>query len=191
MSIHDTGWGQFLEILRHIADAGMVMIAVNPIGTIQPCSGCAALVPKPPSDRRHTCPHRGCSLYRGINAVRTIRARAGLSREVSPTRQSLGFSRGAFEYRQFLRWRRRLLSPGCPMDRTESAGNPPPSPRLRLFFPGATGATWPRGKATGKAGVTPCPPAPGRPPGEAKKGDSSFSRQKNPHRSPTACYANS
>ncbi len=72
-SISDAGWGRFLTILAHkAAEAGVAMIAVNPSGTSQACSGCGAGVPKPLTERLHTCEHCGCSLQRDVNAARNI-----------------------------------------------------------------------------------------------------------------------
>jgi len=77
-SIHDVGWGQFLAILgSKAAEAGCVMVAVNPAGTSQTCSGCGARCPKDLSVRWHTCPHCGCSEQRDVNAARNILARVG------------------------------------------------------------------------------------------------------------------
>jgi len=78
LSIHDAGWGQFLAILRAKAEeAGCVLVAVNPAGTSQMCSGCGARRPKDLSARWHTCTGCGCSLQRDVNAARNTLARAG------------------------------------------------------------------------------------------------------------------
>lgn len=72
-AIADVGWGLFLTILRaKAASAGRVVIAVNPAGTSQNCSGCGEKVPKALSQRWHTCPHCGCSLHRDQNAALNI-----------------------------------------------------------------------------------------------------------------------
>ena len=85
-SIHDAGWGQFLAVLRAKAEeAGCVMVAVNPAGTSQTCSGRGARCPKDLSVRWHICAHCGCSLQRDVNAARNILARAGNAHQVSPT----------------------------------------------------------------------------------------------------------
>lgn len=77
-SITDAGWGQFITILRSKAEgAGCRVIAVNPAGTSQACSGCGVIVPKPLSDRWHECPHCRCSLQRDVNAARNILSRVG------------------------------------------------------------------------------------------------------------------
>ena len=76
--IHDAGWGHFPAILRAKAEeAGCVMIAVNPAGTRQACSGCGTLCPKPLSVRWHLGDHCGCSLQRDVNAAKKSLARAG------------------------------------------------------------------------------------------------------------------
>jgi putative transposase len=83
-SITDAGWGQFLMILTHkAAEAGVVVVAVNPAGTSQVCSGCGKSVPKPLRERWHLCEHCGCSLQRDVNAARTI-LRAGQARQARP-----------------------------------------------------------------------------------------------------------
>jgi putative transposase len=81
LSICDAGWGQFITILRSKAvGAGCMVIAVNPSGTSQRCSGCGINVPKPLSERWHLCDHCGCSLQRDVNAARNI-LRLGQSRQ--------------------------------------------------------------------------------------------------------------
>jgi putative transposase len=82
-SIADAGWNQFLTILTHkAAEAGVVVVVVNPAGTSQVCSGCGRTVPKTLSDRWHTCPYEDCglSLQRDHNSARAILNRAGLAR---------------------------------------------------------------------------------------------------------------
>jgi putative transposase len=80
-SIHDASWGRFLTILTHkAAEAGVVLVAVNPAGTSQVCSGCRKQVPKPLTERWHRCDHCGCSLQRDVNAARNI-LRAGQARQ--------------------------------------------------------------------------------------------------------------
>jgi transposase len=76
-SIHDAGWGQFLQILSvKAASAGQGAIAVNPNGTSQECSGCGAHVPKTLADRWHSCPHCGLEMDRDENAARNIKLKA-------------------------------------------------------------------------------------------------------------------
>ena len=72
-STHDAGWGQFLQILEiKAAKAGLRMIAVNPKGTSQNCSGCGSKVPKELKDRIHACPHCGLTIDRDHNAAINI-----------------------------------------------------------------------------------------------------------------------
>ncbi len=69
-SMTDAAWGQFLAILRCKAEeAGVVVVAVNPRGTSQTCSGCGAYCPKTLADRWHTCVAAGCP----CNGTRTRR----------------------------------------------------------------------------------------------------------------------
>jgi putative transposase len=85
-SISDAGWAQFLAILTHkAAEAGVVVVAVNPSGTSQTCSGCGRAVPKDLSQRWHLCPYEDCSLslQRDHNAALAILNRAGLARAVA------------------------------------------------------------------------------------------------------------
>ena len=75
-SVHDAGWGMFLAILTSkAANAGREVVAVNPAGTSQECSGCGAVVRKPLSERVHRCVC-GLVIDRDVNAARNIRARA-------------------------------------------------------------------------------------------------------------------
>jgi putative transposase len=81
-SISDAGWNQFLTILtRKAAEAGVVVVVVNPAGTSQVCSGCGRVVPKTLSERWHTCPYEDCglALQRDHNSARAILDRAGLA----------------------------------------------------------------------------------------------------------------
>lgn len=76
-SIHDAGWGQFLQILLIKAErAGLLAIAVNPNGTSQNCSGCGVKIKKELSERWHSCPNCGCKLDRDHNAAINIKHRA-------------------------------------------------------------------------------------------------------------------
>jgi putative transposase len=78
-AISDAGWGLFLNVLRaKAASAGRVVVAVNPAGTSQTCSGCGAHVPKTLKDRWHTCPHCDRSLHRDHNAaIRVVQVGGG------------------------------------------------------------------------------------------------------------------
>jgi len=85
-SISDAAWGQFIAILSSkAASAGVVVVAVNPRGTSQMCSGCGAKSenPKTLADRWHTCAVCGLSLQRDVNAARYILQRAGLAHQVA------------------------------------------------------------------------------------------------------------
>jgi putative transposase len=80
-AISDAGWASFLEILSHkAASAGATVVAVNPRGTSQRCSGCDTEVRKALSVRTHACPHCGLTLHRDENAARNILARGLLAR---------------------------------------------------------------------------------------------------------------
>ncbi len=74
-SIQDAGWSLLFNLLAGKAcDAGRQVVAVPPAFTSQICSGCGELVPKPLSQRQHTCPHCGLSLQRDVNAAKNILA---------------------------------------------------------------------------------------------------------------------
>jgi putative transposase len=80
-AISDAGWAGFVNVLRCKAErAGAEVVAVNPRGTSQECSGCGVDVPKKLAERWHTCPHCGLSLHRDENAAKNILARALLAR---------------------------------------------------------------------------------------------------------------
>jgi transposase/predicted site-specific integrase-resolvase len=75
-SIHDAGWGHFLNILAFTAAcAGKRAEAVPPAYTTQECSGCGARVPRSLSTRTHVCPACGLILNRDENAARNIQWR--------------------------------------------------------------------------------------------------------------------
>jgi putative transposase len=77
-AISDAGWGLFLSVLRaKAASAGRVVVAVNPAGTSQTCSGCGAHVPKRLSERWHSCPSCELSLHRDQNAALRVRQVGG------------------------------------------------------------------------------------------------------------------
>jgi putative transposase len=76
-SVHDAGWGEFLDKLAYKAEsAGRVLVRVNPAGTTQDCSACGVRVPKGLADRWHLCPACGLSLDRDHNAALGILHRA-------------------------------------------------------------------------------------------------------------------
>lgn len=77
-SVHDAGWGGFLHALAVKAEeAGRIIVAVDPRGTSQVCSGCGVEVRKSLAMRVHDCPSCGLTLDRDVNAARNILARAG------------------------------------------------------------------------------------------------------------------
>lgn len=78
-SIHDVGWGYFMNMLAYKAeDAGRTLIKVNPSGTSQRCNKCGTIVKKKLSDRWHLCNVCGESVHRDINSAKEI-LRLGLS----------------------------------------------------------------------------------------------------------------
>jgi putative transposase len=71
-SIHDAGWGSFLEKLSYKAEsAGRQFVAVNPRGTSQTCL-CGARVPKTLATRQHKCPECGLSAPRDLVSAQLI-----------------------------------------------------------------------------------------------------------------------
>lgn len=76
-SILDAGWATFISILEVKAErAGQLVIAVNPSGTSQDCSGCGVKVPKLLEDRWHSCPNCKLELDRDHNAAINIKNKA-------------------------------------------------------------------------------------------------------------------
>lgn len=78
-SVHDAGWSQFFAILSFKAvEAGKRVIAVNPNGTSQVCSGCgcAPEVKKGLGVRVHRCAVCGLGMDRDVNAACNILALA-------------------------------------------------------------------------------------------------------------------
>jgi putative transposase len=74
-SIHDAGWGVLLHCIACKAEsAGKHVVAVDPRGTSQRCSGCAATVPKDLRERVHDCAACGLRLDRDHNAALNIMA---------------------------------------------------------------------------------------------------------------------
>lgn len=78
-SVHDAAWSQFFAILSFKAvEAGKRVVAVNPSGTSQSCSGCGGV----PEERKtlrvrvHRCAACGLVLDRDVNAARNIAQRA-------------------------------------------------------------------------------------------------------------------
>lgn len=74
--IADVAWGQFVQFTSYkAANAGRLVVLVNPRGTTQMCSGCGCIVPKDLSVRVHDCPNCGLKLNRDHNAALNILAR--------------------------------------------------------------------------------------------------------------------
>lgn len=74
-SVNDAGWSQFFAILCVKAEsAGRTVMAVNPRGTSQICSGCGCepRERKTLSARTHSCEECGLVLQRDWNAARNI-----------------------------------------------------------------------------------------------------------------------
>lgn len=71
-SVHDAGWSLFIDKLTYkAANAGRVLVKVDPRGTSQHCT-CGAHVPKPLSQRWHQCPECGLSADRDHVAAELI-----------------------------------------------------------------------------------------------------------------------
>lgn len=78
-AIQDSGWGQFLEILKHKAEsAGVRIFEVSARGTSQTCPACGVRVKKTLSQRRHEC-ECGYSTHRDHAAAQVIFARGVLA----------------------------------------------------------------------------------------------------------------
>lgn len=76
-SINDASWNKFRQLLTYKAEeAGCKLIAVEPRGTTQECSGCGKAVPKNLSNRKHDCPNCGLSVSRDLNSAFNILNRA-------------------------------------------------------------------------------------------------------------------
>lgn len=72
-SIMDVAWSQFISMtVGKAAEAGRTVILVDPRNTSKMCSQCGAIVPKPLSERTHTCPACGLVLDRDLNAAINI-----------------------------------------------------------------------------------------------------------------------
>jgi putative transposase len=71
-SIHDAGWGQFVQYCTYkAANAGRTVVQVNPRYTSQVCSGCGTVKKKELSERWHSC-ECGAELDRDHNAAINI-----------------------------------------------------------------------------------------------------------------------
>ncbi|NET68985.1 MAG: transposase [Moorea sp. SIO1G6] len=76
-SIHDAGWGSFLEILQAVAvKRGLLVQFVNPRGTSIECFNCGASVEKNLADRVHNCSSCGVKIDRDWNSGINILHRA-------------------------------------------------------------------------------------------------------------------
>jgi putative transposase len=76
-SIHDAGWGTFLQWVRYYASLhGVPVVAVPPQYTSQECSACGTLVKKSLSMRTHICHGCGMVLDRDHNAALNILSKA-------------------------------------------------------------------------------------------------------------------
>jgi putative transposase len=77
-SVHDAGWGSFLNMLAYKAEsAGREFVKVDPRGTSQTCL-CGAKVPKKLWDRWHSCTVCGLERARDHVSAQLI-LRLGLS----------------------------------------------------------------------------------------------------------------
>lgn len=75
-SIHDAGWGMFIQMLLYKAEsAGAQVIKVDPYNTTQKCSGCGDIVRKTLKERVHNCPRCGLVADRDTNAALNILSR--------------------------------------------------------------------------------------------------------------------
>jgi putative transposase len=88
-AIEDSGWSQFLEILKHKAEsAGVRIFEVNARGTSQACPACGVIVKKALSQRWHNC-ECGYSTHRDHAAAQVIFAR-GLLAGMQPGSLNVG-----------------------------------------------------------------------------------------------------
>lgn len=78
-AIEDSGWSQFLAILKHKAEsAGVRIFEVNARGTSQTCPACGVIAKKTLSQRQHEC-ECGYSTHRDHAAAQVIFARGVLA----------------------------------------------------------------------------------------------------------------
>ncbi|AOY81414.1 MAG: IS200/IS605 family element transposase accessory protein TnpB [Moorea sp. SIO1G6] len=76
-SIHDAGWGSFLEVLQAVAvKRGLIVQKVNPRGTSIECFNCGSRVEKSLSERVHHCSSCGVKIDRDWNSGINILHRA-------------------------------------------------------------------------------------------------------------------
>ncbi|GIV87604.1 MAG: hypothetical protein KatS3mg055_0122 [Chloroflexus sp.] len=77
-SIHDAGWGIFLNILlAKAASAGRVVVEVNPAGTSHVCAQLWRDRSQTAAVRWHSCPYCGCALHRDHTAALNILKKGG------------------------------------------------------------------------------------------------------------------
>ena len=87
-SIQDAGWNQFVQYCSYkAANAGRIVLTVNPRYTSQVCSGCGTVKKKELSERWHSC-ECGTALDRDHNAALNIlrlgRSQRGATRVEAP-----------------------------------------------------------------------------------------------------------
>jgi putative transposase len=74
-SIADAAWSQLIQYTTYkAAEAGRVVVLVNPRGTSGRCSSCRIVVKKDLSTRVHQCPACGLTIDRDVNAALNILA---------------------------------------------------------------------------------------------------------------------
>jgi len=74
-SIADAAWNQSIQYISYkAAEAGRVVVLVDPRGTSQRCSSCGTVVKKELRVRVHTCPACGLTIDRDVNAAINILA---------------------------------------------------------------------------------------------------------------------
>jgi putative transposase len=84
-SISDAGWGQFISILTSkAANAGRMVIKVNPSYTSQDCSRCGSRVRKSLAMREHRCVNCGFVAHRDHNSAITIKQRGARASGMVP-----------------------------------------------------------------------------------------------------------
>jgi putative transposase len=89
-SVHDAGWGAFIDKLTYkAASAGRTLVKVDPRGTSQVCP-CGAPVPKTLADRWHDCPECGLSVSRDHAAAINI---LGLGLSLQAPKRCMGGAR--------------------------------------------------------------------------------------------------
>lgn len=75
-SVHNAAWNMLVQHVTYkAANAGGVVVLVDPRGTSQTCPECGTIARKPLTQRRHIC-DCGCDLDRDVAAARVILQRA-------------------------------------------------------------------------------------------------------------------